>query len=128
MWMKEQASYIPSSTFPVIIFVTFLFIYLLFYVPVSAIVHVWRPEDNLRELVHHFYNVGLGDGTQVISFATKYLYPMSHLASPPPWFFASFSPSLPCALCSLSLPLPGSPAFLFLFFSLQQIGLEPRTL
>jgi hypothetical protein len=59
-----------------------------------------------------FHQFGPGNGTQVIRFGSKHLYPLSHLASPPPCFWFIFPYLLPCALCSvflsLSHPLPRS--------------------
>lgn len=39
--------------------------------------HMWRSEDNVRELVLSFWCVG-----QVIRLNSKYLNPLNHLASP----------------------------------------------
>jgi hypothetical protein len=47
---------------------------------VSASVHVWRKEDNLRKLVLSFYCVGLRGHIQVTGTGGKLLYPLSHLA------------------------------------------------
>lgn len=37
------------------------------------IAHVWKPEDNLRELVLSFYYVGSGDRAQVARLGGKCL-------------------------------------------------------
>lgn len=41
-------------------------------------VHMWRSENNLRELVLS-YDMGLGDKTQVIKLGNRCLYLLHHL-------------------------------------------------
>ena len=45
-----------------------------------------RPEDNLWELVFSIHLVDLRDGTQLTRSSGNFLYPVSHLNSPPPYF------------------------------------------
>lgn len=42
--------------------------------------HVWKPEDNVRELVLSLYHVLFRDQTQVVILTGKCLYLQSHLA------------------------------------------------
>lgn len=42
----------------------------------------WESEDNFGESVPAFYQVVLGDQTQVINPSSKHLYLLSHLVTP----------------------------------------------
>lgn len=44
--------------------------------------HIWKLEDNFKELVLSFSHVGPGDCTQIVMSSGKCLHWLSHLTSP----------------------------------------------
>lgn len=65
---------------------------------------IWRSEVNCQESVPSFCRVGPGDGTQLIAFSSKCLYPLSLLASLPSISFCHMWGS-GCSQASLVSPL-----------------------
>lgn len=53
---------------------------------------LWQSEDNLWESAFSFYNVGSGDGTQIIRLGGKHIHPLSRFYCPIDVFRALCSP------------------------------------